>query len=401
MKTIVQKYGGTSVKDKAKRDNIIANAKSAISEGLSPIIVVSAMGRFPDPYSTDALISLLPEPTRANARSKDFLSSVGELVTTVIVAEEFRLAGLSAAPLTGGQAGILTDGTFGEGKIMSIDTTRLTSLLEEGVIPIVAGFQGITEGGDITTLGRGGSDITATALGGAMGSELVEIFTDVDGIMTADPNVVTDAKLINMIEFEDVYRLAEYGAKVIHPRAVEHAMKASVPVKILNVDSSRNDTYTLISDPCDIPMGEVAFTAVTQLDNCSQATVFSEDMAKDDEMYRVLTANNISIDMINILPDRKVFIFNSSLSETIRELFASLGLEAQVVDGFSKITVMANNMMGTPGIVAQIIAALYGNGIFIYQSSDSSTTISVLVKTEDSKTAVQVLHERLISSKNN
>jgi aspartate kinase len=397
MKTVVQKYGGTSVNSKQNRSKIIFNAKDAIAEGLSPVIVVSAMGRYPAPYSTDGLLSLIDDQVTINPRSRDLLSSIGEIISTVVVSEALCSSGLKAVPLTGGQAGILTDDRFGEGNIVKIDTKRLLSLCGQGIIPVVAGFQGVNTDGDILTLGRGGSDITATALGAALESELVEIYTDVDGVMTADPNIVENAELINRIEYDDVFRLAEYGAKVIHPRAVSYAMRASVPVAILNVASERGGQHTIISDATDLPRGETTFSAVTSKDKCLQVEV--TDKRTDQKIFTALAENGISIDMINIFSDRKIFITQSDVKSRLVQIFEKLELDYKVSDGFSKITVLGNYIVGVPGIVAKIVAALYSNEINVYQSSDSSTTISVLIRSEDSHKALKILHDVLVREK--
>ncbi len=247
MKFIVQKYGGTSVNTKEKRQNIINNVKEVISEGMMPVIVVSAMGRFPESYATDSLLSLVGD-NPIDKRSLDLLSSLGENITTVVVAAEMNAAGISAMPLTGYQAGILTDENYGEGEILEINTKRLIENAQNGIVSVVAGFQGMSENGEILTLGRGGSDTTACALGGALKAERVEIFSDVDGVFTADPKISEKARLLEKIKFEDIFRLADCGAKVIHPRAVLHAMKANVPVHALNVGKKRGSLCTVISD---------------------------------------------------------------------------------------------------------------------------------------------------------
>ena len=396
MKIVVQKYGGTSVNTKKKREKIIVNAKEALLEGMSPVIVVSAMGRYPDPYSTDTLLSLLPDVNDTDVRSRDMLSSIGEIISAVIVSEELRHTGMNSVALNGGQAGILTDDSFGEGEILSIDTKLLMKYIKSGIIPVVAGFQGTSENGNVLTLGRGGSDITAAALGGALKAEMVEIFTDVDGVMTADPNVVKSAELIDAIEYDDVFRLAEYGAKVIHPRAISHAMSANVPVAVLNINNKRNAQHTIISDAGDIPRGKSAFSAVTSIDKCSQVEITFSDMKKEDTMFKLLADNSISLDMINIFADRKIFIISSDMDSRIKDIINDLNLEYTVRSGFSKITVVGSYIVGVPGIIAKIIAALYSNEIPVFQSSDSSNTISVLVQSDKSQQAVNILHDALI-----
>ncbi len=396
MRIVVQKYGGTSVNTKNNRKSIIDNIESARSEGLSPVIVVSAMGRNPEPYSTDALLSLLPTLEGVDMRSKDLLASCGEIITTVVVSEELRNAGYQAQPLTGGQAGILTDNHFGEGDILEINTDKILSLLSNGIIPIVAGFQGMSEENEILTLGRGGSDITATALGGALNAESIEIFTDVDGVMTADPNVVENAELLSTIEYKDVFQLAKYGAKVIHPRAVEFAMKANVPVYVLNIDKGRNSEGTIIDDGSTITRGESMFSAITCLDGCSQVEILFTDLKKEDKMFSMLAEKNVSIDMINIFPDRKNFIIQKDNRTQLSEIMDALELEYDIKDDFTKITILGTQICGVSGVMAKIITTLYSNDIAVFQSTDSNTTISVLVESTKVSKAVNLLHNSLI-----
>ncbi|MCL1802842.1 MAG: aspartate kinase [Eubacteriaceae bacterium] len=397
MKTVVQKYGGTSVRNKETRSKIIVNANEAISEGYWPVIVVSAMGRYPEPYSTDKLLSLVPDLAKADPRNKDMISCLGEIITAVIVSEELSAAGLKAAALTGGQAGIITDTNYGEGNIIDIKTARLQRFIGEGIIPVVAGFQGNDQNGEMMTLGRGGSDITATALGGALNSGLVEIYTDVDGVMTADPNVVSDAQLIDEIEYEDIFLLAEYGAKVIHPRAVEYAKIANVPVAILNVESSRKGQHTKIATAHEL-QSTTTFSAITTLTDRSQVDVTFTSLALEDRMFKRMADSGISIDMVNILSDHRLFIISSSDKPKLEQVFASLGVDAAITDGFTKLSVLGKAYSGVPGIFAKIIAALYGNDITVYQSTDSSNTISVLIHTEHAERALNLLHEALILS---
>lgn len=395
MNIVVQKYGGTSVNTEKRRAMIIKNALEAIDDGLKPVIVVSAMGRKPEPYATDSLLALLPDPNKASLRNKDLLTSCGEIITTVVVCEEMRAKGINARALTGGQAGIMTNDNYGESKIININTVNLLNLLKQDIIPIVAGFQGMSKEGQILTLGRGGSDITATALGAALHADLVEIYTDVDGIMTADPRMVEDAKLIKQINYDDIFQLAEYGAKVIHPRAVEFAMKADVPIAILNTEKGRNNAGTIIDEMDKNIYLENKFSAVTQIDGCSQVDIKFTDIQKEDIMFDTLAKKEISIDMINIFPDRKTFIIDHNRKAIVEKIMNDLELDFEINDNFTKITIMGR-MKGVPGIVAKIIGALYSNGIYVYQSSDSNTTISVLVDAKQAKEALNVLHNNLI-----
>jgi len=398
MKTVVQKYGGTSVRSKENRQRILSNAKEAMDEGRWPVIVVSAMGRYPEAYSTDTLLSLIEDHNRANPRHIDLISSVGEIITAVVVAEELSAGGLKAVALTGGQAGILTDSNYREGHILEVDPKALQRVIGEGTIPVVAGFQGVNAAGDILTLGRGGSDITATALGGALSSDLVEIFTDVDGVMTADPNVVDEARLIGEIEYEDVYLLAEYGAKVIHPRAVVYAQKARVPVAILNVASDRKGQHTIITAEPTKSGANTEFSAVTSLGNRSQVEIAFRDLATEESVFTKMAESGISIDMVNILSDHRLFIIATSDAFRLKEILGDAGADAKITDGFTKVSVLGRAYTGVPGIFAKIIAALYGNGISVFQSIDSSNTISVLIASDYQEKAVNLLHKALLQS---
>lgn len=293
MNYIVQKYGGTSVNTKEKRQNIINNVKEVIAEGCMPVLVVSAMGRFPDSYATDSLLSLVGD-NPVDKRSLDLLSSLGENITTVVVSAELNAAGIKAMPLTGYQAGILTDENFGEGEILSISTKRLEENAQNGIVSVVAGFQGMSENGEILTLGRGGSDTTACALGGALKAKRVEIFSDVDGVFTADPKLSEKARLLEKIRFEDIFRLADCGAKVIHPRAVLHAMKANVPIHALNVGKKRGSNCTVISDIEKSP----SFFAITSKKGDEKDTVtilFDEELIMQnvcEEIKKILAEMN-------------------------------------------------------------------------------------------------------------
>ncbi|MBV1821867.1 aspartate kinase, partial [Coprococcus sp. MSK.21.13] len=203
MKIIVQKFGGTSVSTKERRQRVVEKIIKAKKAGYSPVVVVSAMGRKGEPYATDTLLSLVSDKIKKNDLAMDLLMSCGEVISTVVMADELLSKNIEAVPLTGGQAGILTDDNYGDASILKLECDKILDIVKQDKIPIVAGFQGISENGFITTLGRGGSDVTAVLLGGALKSEKVEIYTDVDGIMTADPRIVSDATLIKEISYNE------------------------------------------------------------------------------------------------------------------------------------------------------------------------------------------------------
>ena len=233
MKILIQKFGGTSVSTHERRLLVIHKIVTAIEEGYNPVVVVSAMGRKGEPYATDTLLSMISDKFKeANPLSVDLLMSCGETISTVIMSDELNKAGIKALPLTGGQAGIITNDSFNNASVLRVQTSKLMDILQRKELPVVAGFQGQNEDGFITTLGRGGSDVTASLLGVALNAEEIHIYTDVDGIMTADPRIVPEASLIKEISYNEVFQFAVQGAKVIHPRAVDLAMKGNIPLVI-------------------------------------------------------------------------------------------------------------------------------------------------------------------------
>lgn len=222
MEIIVQKFGGTSVATKEAREFVYEKIIKAKDEGYKLVVIVSAMGRCGDPYATDTLLNLIK---RDNKREMDMIYSCGEIISASIIASTLTSKGYKAISLSGQQAGIITDNNFFDAKVKYIDTNKIKKYLKDGFIPIIAGSQGVSESGDVTTLGRGGSDISAVVLGTALEAEKTLIYTDVEGVMTADPCKVKNAELIEQISYESCCQLAERGAKVVHPRAVKIAQK--------------------------------------------------------------------------------------------------------------------------------------------------------------------------------
>lgn len=230
---LVQKYGGTSVSTPERRRQAVAKVAQAKKDGYLPVVVVSAPGRRGEPYATDTLIDLVKqECTDVNSRELDAIMACGEVVAGVIIVAALKQSGLDAVFLNGQQAGILTTMQHGDAQIREIQPENIYRHANEGRIIVVAGFQGINAQGDITTLGRGGSDTTASALGAVLGSNSVEIYTDVNGVMTADPRLVPSAKTLRTVCYEDMLQLALHGAKVVHPRAVEVAMRHNLSLKV-------------------------------------------------------------------------------------------------------------------------------------------------------------------------
>ncbi len=235
MSLVVLKFGGTSLRDLSKKSKVLDIVKENIKEGNKLIVVVSAMGRDGDPYATDTLIHKLEEiDTNIDPKKKDFIMSCGEIISAALVSHLLEAEGFSAEPLTGYQAGISTDNTFNSSKILEIDINRILTILNQDKIAVVAGFQGMTKELEITTLGRGGSDTTAVALGGFLDADRVDIYTDVEGVYMIDPKIIESSKFIENISYKYMYTLAKNGASVIHPRAVLTGMKYNIPIRVLS-----------------------------------------------------------------------------------------------------------------------------------------------------------------------
>ncbi|HYE82893.1 MAG TPA: aspartate kinase [Clostridia bacterium] len=243
MGIIVQKFGGTSVATESARLSLLDHVRKARQQGHDVVLVVSAMGRKGEPYATDTISGLLETiGADVDPAKKDLLLSCGEIISCSLIAHYLDTNGIAAEALTGFQAGILTTDDFNNSNIININTTNIHKYINLHKVPVIAGFQGITWDGKITTLGRGGSDTTAVELGGFLKAEAVDIFTDVPGVAFTDPRVYPGSEYISRISYDDMYRLAKYGAKVIHPRAVEAAKKYQLQVRIRSTYSEENGT---------------------------------------------------------------------------------------------------------------------------------------------------------------
>jgi len=393
MKILIQKFGGTSVSTPERRSTVIDKVITAKENGFSPVVVVSAMGRKNDPYSTDTLLSLVGWPhTSLSKRSLDILMCCGELISTAVMAQEFCSRGYKAMALTGGNAGIITDDNYGSASILKVNGEKLKSLLSQDIIPIVAGFQGVTDEGDLTTIGRGGSDVTASVLGSALKAECVEIYTDVDGVMTADPRIVPDARLIDQISYNVAFQLADEGAKVVHPRAVEYAMRSGVPLVVKNIMS--NSAGTIVSS--DNLILTKPLTAITSLKDRTQFTINTEKWSYEKDALTLLSENNISIDLINIFPDKDIFTVDGTDSDKAEKVLQSVSADYKILRGCSKVSIHDTSMRGVPGFMAKILKALSSGGIKVLQTADSHSTIWCLVSEEDSDKAVQLLHKAFV-----
>ena len=400
MKVIVQKFGGTSLATTAQRERAIDWVEQAIEDGYRTVVVVSAMGRRGDPYATDTLLSLV-DGAGADAADRDLLMSCGEIVSAVMVAARLAARGHRARALTGGQAGIVTDACFGEARIQAIDPEPLERILADHIIPVVAGFQGVTEDHQVTTLGRGGSDTTAVALGAALHAEVVDIFTDVDGVKTADPAMVPDARTLATLDYDEVFQMANSGARVIHPRAVEIARHFALPIRIRSPFAATQGTL--------VAMGSVGLDhwahrdperSITGITSLPQLVQFRLAKPADDEMgwmYRVfqeLGAAGVSVDLINIFPEQAYFCVMPPQQAVVEQVLSDLALEYECSDDRAKVSCVGTAIHGLPGVMGRFMQALTDAQVDVLQTADSLSTISCLVRQSDVERAVRALHRQ-------
>ncbi|EAG1936010.1 aspartate kinase [Listeria monocytogenes] len=396
MKIIVQKFGGTSVQNEKSRLMAFNHIKQVLKEGYKVVVVVSAIGRYGDPYATDTLLELIgAKNTQLTAREQDTLLSVGETISASVFTNMLKEAGIKAEAFSGGQAGIVTSDDHLNAKITEVDTTRLKNALAELDVAVVAGFQGITANGDITTLGRGGSDTSAAALGVSLQADYIDIFTDVDGMMTADPRIVEHARSLPRVSYNEVSNMAYQGAKVIHPRAVEIAMTAKIPMRIRStyLESTGTLVTSLADDSGHFDVKERMVTGVAHVTNLTQISVQTDTVKAQQLAFKILADAGISLDFINISTNSVIFTVPEEKSHVVKQLLEDEALETSVRQACAKVSIVGAGITGVPGVTAKIVGALSEKNIPILQSADSHTTIWVLVREEDLISAVNALHD--------
>lgn len=398
MGVLVQKFGGTSVESYEKMAEVCKIVQSYKEKGTDLVVVVSAMGRKGAPYATDTLINMCSEVNKTpKKRELDLIMSCGEIISGTILATMLQSKGIDSVFLTGSQAGIRTSKSFSNSKILDVNPSRIEKEIEAGKVVVVAGFQGVTEDGEITTLGRGGSDTSAVAIGKALGCEKVEIYTDVDGIMTADPRVEPEAAVLKFIDYEEVFQMADKGAKVIHPRAVQLAKSGDITLAIKNtLNPEGNGTeigslYKNQSSEAEYEEDGSLMTAVAHKDKIAQVKIKSEE----DVFTLILNEieeKNISLDMINFFISEKAFVIDEEDIESLVDTLEKFGVEYEIKRDCAKVTLIGSKITGTPGIMAKVVRALSQSGISLLQTSDSHMTISCLVSNKDMVNAVHSIH---------
>ncbi len=451
---VVMKFGGTSVATPEARAVSALKVIGARERGLRPVVVVSAIGRRGAPYATDTLLGVLREVDPAvepDPRELDLMIACGEILSAVIFAHTLKTLGHPGQAFRGGQAGIRTDGVYGNARILSLNPTALFRSIEAGKIPVVCGFQGVfvtdpgLPGGELTTLGRGGSDTTAAAVGAAMGARAVEIYTDVDGVKTADPDAVKDAPTLRRVTYDEVAEIAHLGAKVVHPRAAEIAMAYGIPLWVKSAFSDDEGTEIVARDahPGRRATG-VTHTGKLVYIQFDLATAERAHRAGlEARIYETMERYGLPLFMLNVSPsstgfavprDRypvvadvldglvvpvgqgplgasfgpmsaaggAIYLFQigdaSPEVETQAQLLSPLGrvrrVVARLTEGTTMVSLVGHEFMQQPGLYASVLETLAGAGIAALQTSDSEFSLSVLVAEGDQARAVRLLHER-------
>jgi len=407
MGIVVMKFGGTSVGSLDRIKNVAKIIAKKKDEGNDVVVTVSAMAG-----ETDRLINLLKGITeKYDLREYDQLVSTGEQVSIALVAQTLKTMGYDAISFTGPQIGMITDGAHSAARIMKITAERLKKALDEGKICIVAGFQGINpETGDITTLGRGGSDTTAVAIAAALNATVCEIYTDVDGVYTADPRIVKNAKKLDKISYEEMLELASLGAKVLQSRSVEFGMKYNVDIMVLS--SLEDKPGTLVTKE-DIDMEKVIVSGVTSDKNQAKITIVGvpDRPGIAAEIFGQLAKDNINVDMIiqNVsLQDKTDLSFTVQKTDLLRamesckKIAEKIGAERVVSDeDIAKVSIVGVGMKSHAGVAAKMFELLAANNINIQMISTSEIKISCVIDEKFSELAVRVLHDAFVTEGEN
>ncbi len=396
MALIIQKFGGTSVKDLDRIRNVATRVKQTRQAGDDVVVVVSARGGVTNRLVEDAR-SLHPNP---DDREMDMLLAVGAQETIALVSIALHAVDVPAVSMTGAQAGIVTDAVHTKARIINIDAASIRAKLDEGRVVIVAGFQGRNTEGQITTFGRGGSDLSAIALASALKADLCQIFADVDGVYTADPRIVPAARKISEIAYEEMLELASLGSKVMQSRAVEFANKFNVPFE---VRSSFNDNPgTLVK--ADTTLEDVVVRGVACDKNQTKVVIadLPDQPGAASSVFRALNEANVNVDMIvqNIGRDgiaNLTFTVNSDdayrAEQAVKGALGEVGRgRFQLADRVAKVSIVGIGMRSHSGVAAKMFTALAENGINIQLITTSEIKISVAINLEKGDEAVRVLH---------
>jgi len=402
MRLIVQKYGGTSVGSIARIKAVAKRVIRVVEQGNRVVVVVSAMAG-----ETDKLIGLARQITdMPDEREMDLLLSSGERISSALTAIAIQQLGYRSMSFTGRQVGIITDTSHTKAMIERVEAERLKRALDEGVIPVVAGFQGISTTSDVTTLGRGGSDTTAVAIAAALGADLCEIYTDVEGVYTADPRIVKEAKKMKRISYDEMLEMASLGAKVLHSRAVEFAKNYDVPVVVKSSFNNKPGTLVIREDR---EMEKIVVSGITCDKNQARITI----MAVPDRpgiaasLFKAIADANIIVDMIvqNVSTKTK----KTDISFTVptsdakkalsitREVSRKLGAGGvNMRTDIAKVSIVGVGMRSHFGVASRMFDTLAKKGINIMMISTSEIKLSCVIDVKDTEKAVRALHRAFI-----
>jgi aspartate kinase len=397
MALIVQKYGGTSVGDAERIRAVAAHVASTRRDGHEVVVVVSAMGKF-----TDDLILLADQvsPNRPD-REMDMLLTAGERISMALVSMALSTVGVGSASFTGSQAGIITDSSHTRAKILEMRPDRIREALDDGLVPVVAGFQGVSIDRDITTLGRGGSDVTAVALAAALKADVCEIYTDVSGVYSADPRVVPSARRLSTVSFDEMMEIAATGGRVLMLRSVELARRHRVSLHVRSSFTWEPGTWIVEEDST---MEEAIVSAIT--DDTSEAKITVGGVPDRPGiaamLFRELANNNINVDMIvqntglHNVTDISFTVAKTDLEAATKACQKiQKEIDAATVtsdDRIGRVSLVGAGMKSSPGVTALMFETLYENGINIEMISTSSIRISCVLHADKVADAVRVLH---------
>lgn len=404
MGLIVQKFGGTSVGSTEKIRNAAERVIAEREAGNDVVVVVSAMGK-----STDVLVDLAKELTDdPSKREMDMLLTTGEQVTISLLAMALQAKGYDAISFTGWQAGVKTEKVHGNARIVDIDEARIKEELSAGKVVVVAGFQGIADDLHITTLGRGGSDTTAVALAAALKADKCDIYTDVPGVFTTDPRYVPSARKLAGISYDEMLELANLGAGVLHPRAVEFAKNYQIPLEVRS--SIENESGTLIEEESSMEQNLVV-RGIAFEDQMTRVTVcgLSSGLTTLSTIFTTLANQNINVDIIiqSVTSTNQTSISFSvktdDLSKTVEvleEYKGALGYEQiETESKLAKVSIVGSGMVSNPGVAAEMFAVLAQKDIQVKMVSTSEIKVSTVVDREDMVKAVEALHDAFELSK--
>jgi aspartate kinase len=398
--SIVMKFGGTSVASVERIRAVADRVVQAREAGKDVVVVVSAMG-----HSTDELVAMAAQITDLpDARELDMLLTAGERISMSLLGIALNARGCRAASYTGSQAGIITDTQHGAAKIVEIRPKRVLEALADGAVVVLAGFQGLSSQYEITTLGRGGSDLTAVAMAAAVGAEVCEIYTDVDGVYTADPNMVPQARKVDNISYDEMLELAAAGAKVLQSRSVEYARRHGVRIHVRSSFADGEGTW--IHDPDGGEMEGVMISGVAL--DAEEAKVTLDDVPDRPgvaaTIFKAIAAEGINVDMIvqNVSHEGSTdlsFTVPSAdlprLQGALAPLVAEIGADRfEADDAIAKLTLVGAGMKSHPGVAADMFDALAGESINIEMISTSPIRISCVIRRADGERALRAIHAR-------